>query len=95
MLGMTKRKGPRFYREWLLDRGVCHHVGWAQDYSGSETTFHKTVALPSSSREVVTLLFVFEQTGLLIDVPTAPTTALALGNGPLLSATFSFLSSRA
>jgi hypothetical protein len=33
--------------------------------------------------------------GLLIDVPTAPATALALGNGPLLSTTPSFLSSRA
>jgi hypothetical protein len=33
--------------------------------------------------------------GLLIDVATAPTTVLALGNGPLLSATLSFLSSRA
>jgi hypothetical protein len=39
--------------------------------------------------------FDFAQKGLLIDVPTAPTTALALGNGPLLSATLSFLSSRA
>jgi hypothetical protein len=38
--------------------------------------------------------FDFAQKGLLIDVPTAPTTALALGNGPLLSATLSFLSSR-
>jgi hypothetical protein len=55
----------------------------------------KPSPLPLSSRERVTLLFVFEQTGLLIDVPTAPTTALALGNGPLLSAIFSFLSSRA
>jgi hypothetical protein len=46
-----------------------------------------------SSREVVTF-FDFPQKGLLIDVATAPTTALALGNGPLLSATLSFLSSR-
>jgi hypothetical protein len=35
-------------------------------------------------------LFDFAQKGLLIDVPTAPTTALALGNGPLLSAALSF-----
>jgi hypothetical protein len=39
--------------------------------------------------------FDLPQKGLLIDVATAPTTALALGNGPLLSATLSFLSSRA
>ena len=39
--------------------------------------------------------FDFAQKRLLIDVATAPTTALALGNGPLLSATLSFLSSRA
>ena len=39
--------------------------------------------------------FDFSQKGLLIDVATAPTTALALGNGPLLSTTLSFLSSRA
>jgi hypothetical protein len=39
--------------------------------------------------------FDFPQKGLLIDVATAPTTALALGNGPLLSTTLSFLSSRA
>ena len=39
--------------------------------------------------------FDFAQNGLLIDVATAPTNALALGNGPLLSATLSFLSSRA
>jgi hypothetical protein len=37
--------------------------------------------------------FDFPQKGLLIDVATAPTTALALGNGPLLSATLPFLSS--
>jgi hypothetical protein len=34
--------------------------------------------------------FDFSQKGLLIDVATAPTTALALGNGPLLSTTLSF-----
>jgi hypothetical protein len=36
----------------------------------------------------------FSQKGLLIDVATAPTTSLALGKGPLLSTTLSFLSSR-
>jgi hypothetical protein len=39
--------------------------------------------------------FDFAQKGLLVAVPTAPTTALSLGNDPLLSATLSFLSSRA
>jgi hypothetical protein len=37
---------------------------------------------------------IFAQKELLIDVATAPTSALALGNDPLLSATLSFLSSR-
>jgi hypothetical protein len=41
-----------------------------------------------SSREVVTF-FDFPQNGLLIDVATALTTALALGTGPLLATTLS------
>jgi hypothetical protein len=52
-----------------------------------------TTLLVCSLGEVVTF-FDFSQKGLLIDVATAPTTALALGNGPLLSTTLSFLSSR-
>ncbi len=28
-LGMTKRRGRRFHKEWLLDRSVSHHLGWA------------------------------------------------------------------
>jgi hypothetical protein len=49
-----------------------------------------TLPAPLSSREVMTF-FDFPQKGLLIDVATAPTTALALGNGHLLSATLSFV----
>ena len=28
-LGMTKEKGNGFIKEWLPDRGVFHHLGWA------------------------------------------------------------------
>ena len=41
------------------------------------------------------MTFLISRKGLSIEVPTAPTAALALGSGPLLSATLSFLSSRA
>jgi hypothetical protein len=59
----------------------------------SNRSFLATTLSFLSSREVVTF-FDFAQKWLLIDVPTAPTTVLALGNGPLLSEALSFLSSR-
>ena len=65
-----------------------------KDASVQQRPFFATTLSFLSSRKVVTF-FNFPQKGLLIDVATAPTTALALGNGPLLSATLSFLSSRA
>ncbi len=70
-------------------------VAGREDALSFSTCPFPTAILPFlSSREVVTF-FSFPQKGLLIDVANGPTTALALGNGPLLSATLSFLSSRA
>jgi hypothetical protein len=60
-----------------------------------QTNFHWKHPPASLSFRGVMTLFDFAQKGLLIDVPTGPTTALALGNGPLLSTTLSCLSSRA
>ena len=67
-------------------QGNEKHLGPAFTLCGTGTS-------SLSSREVVTF-FDFAQKGLLIDVHR-PTTALALGNGPLLSAALSYLSSRA
>ncbi len=86
--------GDSFTCSVYKGRQPVHQERGSELASVKQPLFMEPLPFPLSSRVVVTFSD-FRAKGLLIDVPTAPTTALALGIGPLLLAALSFLSSRA